>query len=109
MTHKIYFLAAAALAVLSAPALAAEPNDKKTKARIDRILKRTPLIDGHNDIAGPLTEYRGGSVAELGSGTDRWSENALMTDIARLRAGRVGGQFWSVYIDGTYVGDEAIR
>ena len=109
MTHKIYFLAAAALAVLSVPALAAEPIDKRTKARIDRILKRTPLIDGHNDIAGPLAEYRGGSVAELGSGTDRWSENPLMTDIARLRAGRVGGQFWSVYIDGTYVGDEAIR
>ena len=32
-----------------------------------------------------------------------------MTDMARLRAGRVGGQFWSVYIDGTVTGDEAIR
>ena len=32
-----------------------------------------------------------------------------MTDMARLRAGRVGGQFWSVYIEGTITGDEAIR
>ena len=32
-----------------------------------------------------------------------------MTDMARLRAGRVGGQFWSVYISGTVTGDEAIR
>ncbi len=32
-----------------------------------------------------------------------------MTDMARLRAGRVGGQFWSVYIDGTITGDAAIR
>ena len=32
-----------------------------------------------------------------------------MTDMARLRAGRVGGQFWSVYIAGTITGDEAIR
>jgi membrane dipeptidase len=32
-----------------------------------------------------------------------------MTDMARLRAGRVGGQFWSVYITGTLTGDEAIR
>jgi len=32
-----------------------------------------------------------------------------MTDMARLREGRVGGQFWSVYIDGTVKGDEAIR
>ena len=32
-----------------------------------------------------------------------------MTDMARLHAGRVGGQFWSVYIDGTITGNEAIR
>jgi membrane dipeptidase len=32
-----------------------------------------------------------------------------MTDMARLHAGRVGGQFWSVYIDGTITGDAAIR
>ena len=32
-----------------------------------------------------------------------------MTDMARLREGRVGGQFWSVWIEGTYKGDEAIR
>jgi membrane dipeptidase len=32
-----------------------------------------------------------------------------MTDMARLRQGRVGGQFWSVYIDGTITGDAAIR
>jgi membrane dipeptidase len=32
-----------------------------------------------------------------------------MTDMARLRAGRVGGQFWSVYISGTIIGDAALR
>ena len=32
-----------------------------------------------------------------------------MTDMARMRAGRVGGQFWSVYICGAVIGDEAIR
>ena len=32
-----------------------------------------------------------------------------MTDMARLHQGRVGGQFWSVYIDGTITGDAAIR
>ena len=73
MTRKIYFLAAAAAAASSLPAPAAEPIDKRTKARIDRILKRTPLIDGHNDIAGPLAEYRAGSVAKLDAGTDRWA------------------------------------
>lgn len=109
MTNKIYFLCAAALAALSVPALASQPIDKRTQARIDRILKRTPLIDGHNDIAEQLAESHEGAVANLSSGTDQWPEHPLMTDMARLREGRVGGQFWSVYIDGTVLGDEAIR
>ena len=32
-----------------------------------------------------------------------------MTDMARLRAGRVGGQFWSVFIPADVTGDRAIR
>ena len=70
MTHKIYFLCAAALAALSVPALAAEPIDKRTQARIDRILKRTPLIDGHNDIAYALFEDHDSSVANLADDTE---------------------------------------
>jgi membrane dipeptidase len=77
-------------------------------ARIDRILKRTPLIDGHNDLPIALRGDHDQSVAGLESGTER-RDKPLMTDIARLRAGRVGGQFWSVYISGTITGDEAIR
>jgi membrane dipeptidase len=91
------------------PALAQQPIDPKVQARIDRILKKTPLIDGHNDIAEQLQESHGFRVENLASGTDKWPDHPLMTDMARLRAGRVGGQFWSVYIDGTLTGDEAIR
>jgi membrane dipeptidase len=95
--------------LLAHPAIAKQPIDPKVQARIDRILKQTPLIDGHNDIAEQLQESHGFSVANLAIGTDKWPEHPLMTDMARLHAGRVGGQFWSVYIDGTYTGDEAIR
>ena len=95
--------------LLAHPALAQQPIDPKVQARIDRILKKTPLIDGHNDIAEQLQESHGYSVANLASGTDKWPNHPLMTDMARLHAGRVGGQFWSVYIDGTLTGDEAIR
>ena len=95
--------------ILASPALAQQPIDPKVQARIDRILKKTPLIDGHNDIAEQLQENHGFSVANLASGTDKWPKNPLMTDMARMHAGRVGGQFWSVYIDGTFTGDEAIR
>lgn len=95
--------------LVSTSALAQQPIDAKIQARIDRILKKTPLIDGHNDIAGELQEKHGFSVANLASGTDKWPKHPLMTDMARLRAGRVGGQFWSVYIDGNLTGDLAIR
>ena len=100
----------AALLSIAAPTLAASPAiDPATRARIDRILKRTPLIDGHNDIAEQLGDNHQSSVANLANGTDAWPDHRLMTDMARLHAGHVGGQFWSVYIDGKYTGDEAIR
>ena len=105
---KTAFLIAATLAVMAAPA-SAQPIDPKVQARIDRILKTTPLIDGHNDIAEQLAENYKRSVEGLASGTDQRSPKPLMTDMARLRQGRFGGQFWSVYIDGTITGDAAIR
>jgi membrane dipeptidase len=98
---------AALLAATAHPATAQE-IDAKIQARIDRILKATPLIDGHNDLPYALREDFGLKVEGLASGTDRWKP-PLMTDMARLRAGRVGGQFWSVYIPGTVIGDEAVR
>ena len=90
-------------------AASAQPIDPKVQARIDRILKRTPLIDGHNDLAEQLRENYGLKVENLASGTDAWKHKPLMTDMARLHAGRVGAQFWSVYIDASIHGDEAIR
>jgi membrane dipeptidase len=68
-------------------------------ARVARVLKQTPLIDGHNDWAESLREREG---------EGRWSldlrqglanrPTAYNTDIARLRRGLVGGQFWSVFV-----------
>jgi membrane dipeptidase len=104
-------LAAASLIPVSAMAQSSaqsEPIDPKVSQRIDRLLKRTPLIDGHNDLPWALREDFGSKVEGLESGTNTRTP-PLMTDMARLRAGRVGGQFWSVYISGTILGDEAIR
>jgi membrane dipeptidase len=100
------------LAILLAAAFAAAPPppiDPRVQARIDRILAGTPLIDGHNDIAEQLAENYHRDISGLASGTHHRQPHPLMTDMARLHAGRVGGQFWSVYIDGTITGDAAIR
>src|SRR5690348_17934527 len=107
MRYRSLLVAAAMAALLPAAAMA-QPIDPKVQARIDRILKGTPLIDGHNDLAEQLRENYGGKTEGLASGTDQWKP-ALMTDMARLHQGRVGGQFWSVYIPAEIEGDRAIR
>jgi membrane dipeptidase len=108
MTLRTMLLLSAALTLMPTT-ISAQPIDPQIKARIDRILKATPLIDGHNDIAEQLAENYKRHIDGLASGTDQRQPHPLMTDMARLHAGRVGGQFWSVYIEGTITGDAAIR
>jgi membrane dipeptidase len=108
MTLKTALLVAAAMISLVPYAASAQAIDPKVQARIDRILKKTPLIDGHNDLPEQLRENYHLSIEGLASGTDQRPQ-PLMTDMARLRQGRVGGQFWSVYIPGEVTGDAAIR
>src|SRR6478672_3050734 len=107
MIPKKTLLLAAALTLMSTTA-SAQPIPPRVQARIDRILKATPLIDGHNDLAEQLRENYGLSVEGLASGTDKRAK-PLMTDMARLHEGGVGGQFWSVYIPSEVTGDAAIR
>ena len=59
-------------------------------------LARHPLIDGHNDLPEVIREK--GKPPRDVVAYDLTKPTAGDTDIARLRAGGVGGQFWSVYI-----------
>jgi len=84
-------------------------------ARVDRVLSETPLIDGHNDLPWEIRARFKSDLTQidLGRDTSRLSAPAdgapLMTDIPRLRAGRVGGQFWSVWVPVTLQGFEAVQ
>jgi membrane dipeptidase len=63
------------------------------------------VIDGHNDLPWAmrkLCDYDMDKV-DLARGVP-----ALQTDIPRLRAGGVTGQFWSVYVPSTMSGAEAV-
>lgn len=73
------------------------------QATVAAALDLAPLIDGHNDWAWECRENRGYSVEGLDGHLD------TDTDIARLRAGGVGGQFWSVYVKDTLVGADAVQ
>ena len=65
------------------------------------LLRRFPLIDGHNDLPWAL---RGRAapvdLAEPVAGTH--------TDLPRLAAGGVGAQFWSVFVPASIPGDTAV-
>ena len=101
-------------AMLMAGAANAQPVDPKLAARIDRILAKTPLIDGHNDIPWSARQRFGDHPERLDlikdtTGLTAPGEPGLMTDIPRLRAGKLGGQFWSVYLPVSFNGPIAVQ
>jgi membrane dipeptidase len=79
------------------------PSRPAVEATVASALELAPLIDGHNDWAWECRENRGYSVDGLDARLDS------DTDIDRLRAGRVGGQFWSVYVEDTITGADAVQ
>ena len=85
---------------LAAPTLAfAQAPTRAELARVDRILRNTPLIDGHNDLAEQIHDNYGGDQSRLDLTADtRALSTPLHTDIPRLRQGRLRAQFWSVYV-----------
>jgi membrane dipeptidase len=65
------------------------------------LLSRHPVVDGHNDLPWALRE--GGPDADIAGPVD-----FTHTDLPRLRAGGVGGQFWSVFVPAGLAGDAAV-
>src|SRR5690349_22609144 len=71
------------------------------------LLRRFPLIDGHNDLPWALRGRAQGDVSQVRFDLDVPAEG-LHTDLPRLAAGRVGAQFWSVYVPARLAGDAAV-
>ena len=84
-----------AFLVVVAPA-AAQEDPHMAKAL--KVLATTPLIDGHNDLPWAIRQSETAPRDVNAPEHDLRGRTPFMTDIDRLRAGRVGGQFWSVYI-----------
>ncbi len=87
-------LVCASLLPADAAAQAADTN----LARAKRILRSTPLVDGHNDLAWRIREDKQGPRDV--EAYDLRKTTAGHTDLARMKEGMVGAQFWSVYIPG---------
>ncbi len=127
MRTKMAAAAAWLLAGAALPALAqaqtqsqaqSQAVDPKIAARVDKVLQKTPLIDGHNDLAWEIRARAGGQVdkldlradtSHLAPPKDQPDAPGLMTDIPRLKAGHLGGQFWSVFIPPNITGPAAVK
>lgn len=82
---------------------AADP-DAVERARA--LLAGHPVVDGHNDLPWALRVHAGYDLDRCDIAADQTGR--LHTDLARLRAGGVGAQFWSVYVPSSLQGDAAV-
>lgn len=68
-------------------------------ARVDRLLTKNPLIDGHDDLAIVIRFLNNNSI-NTPSFTTPFERTGLLAqvDLPRLKTGKVGGAFWSAFI-----------
>jgi membrane dipeptidase len=87
--------------VLAASSLVAQDDAALVRAR--KVLRKHPVVDGHNDLPWQIREVTGipGDVDAY----DLRKRTSGATDLERLRQGGVGGQFWSVYTPAEAKGD----
>jgi len=97
------------LACLAMSLTAAAPAPVDYLARVERILKTTPLIDGHNDWPETLRSREGERRWTIDLTDLSHSAQHYDTDIARLRRGHMGGQFWSVWVSPDLPGQEQVE
>lgn len=73
--------------------------------RVADLLRRHPVLDGHNDLLWEAREQVGYDFdrLDLAAGT-----TSTHTDLPRLRRGGVGAQFWSVFVPSSLAGDDAV-
>jgi len=92
-----------AVLLLTASSLSAQqpqsrPAADPYMARAIKVLTEQPIVDGHNDLPWRIREDKNHPMDV--EAYDLRGHTAGMTDLARLKAGHVGGQFWSIYIPG---------
>lgn len=73
--------------------------------RVTDLLREAPLIDGHDDLLWEMRHARekGRGEADIGAACPQFQ-----TDLPRMRAGAVGGQFWSVYAPSGWAPERAL-
>jgi membrane dipeptidase len=100
----LHVSALALLAAMAVPAAAATPEETARE-----VLAKSPIIDGHNDTPHQIAAMFDRDFSKF----DLTALPADMlakthTDIKNARAGYLGGQYWSVYVDAALPKHEAV-
>lgn len=96
------------------------PAHARTPEQVaEAALKAAPVWDGHNDVPIQLRGRFGNVIGQFdfndtsntGGNADEgtWRGRTMHTDLIRLRKGRVGAQFWSVYVTAALDEPEAVQ
>lgn len=86
-------------------------------------LAAAPVWDGHNDVPEQLRDRRKDVLEGFDfrdttreAGVDKWKDGGsgdkpdpMQTDLPRLRQGKVGAQFWSVYVSANLTDQQAVQ
>jgi membrane dipeptidase len=94
------------LAMLLAPSmLPAQRDSAALLERAKRLHREVPMIDTHNDLPDMILNGSGGDLKKM----DPDGRLDIDTDIPRLKAGLVGGQFFAAYVPSAYMDKGAAR
>ena len=110
-------LAFAAALACAAPAAAQKPpapavDEATATATAEAALAAAPVFDGHNDVPNQLRDRVRNQINAFDfedtspTAAAHPEGRAMQTDLARLRQGKVGAQFWSVYVP--FTADEPV-
>ena len=102
MRTKLPLILALSSLAFAAPLAAQTPEETASAA-----LKNSPVWDGHNDVPEQirarylnlLKDFDFNDTSHAAKSPYRELDNGMHTDLPRLRQGKVGAQFWSVYVD----------
>jgi membrane dipeptidase len=105
----------AASLLLASPLAAQDAVVDPAVATANAALEAAPVFDGHNDVPNQLRSRRANQINDFNfedttnSGEGHPEGRALHTDLARLAEGKVGAQFWSVYVPSNPDEAEAVQ
>ena len=94
--RSMLFAANCCFLVVAASSSAQDPLRERVRA----ILEDVPLIDGHNDLPSSILDVAAGDIDRVDIAE---VQIEMPADLPRLREGMVGGQFWSAFVNTSFM------